>query len=75
MHLKPFYFDPNYVTPLNIATRDTEESVVQRVCDSSHCYEYWLDQFYLLMIMCAIDVRLFMFLFDVLAYSPYAQHW
>ena len=27
MHLKPFYFDPNYVTPLNIATRDTDESV------------------------------------------------
>ena len=27
-HLKPFYFDPKYVTPLNIATRDTDENVV-----------------------------------------------
>jgi hypothetical protein len=32
-HLKPFYFDPDYVTPLNIATRDTDESVVLRILD------------------------------------------
>ena len=32
-HLKPFYFDPNYVTPLNIATRDTDESVVIRILE------------------------------------------
>ena len=31
-HLKPF-FDPDYVTPMNIATRDTDESVVLRVLD------------------------------------------
>ena len=28
-----FYFDPNYVTPLNIATRDTDESVVLRILE------------------------------------------
>ena len=32
-HLKPFYFDPQYVTPLNIATRDTDESVVLQILE------------------------------------------
>jgi hypothetical protein len=25
-HLKPFYYDPDFITPLNIAARDSEES-------------------------------------------------
>jgi hypothetical protein len=32
-HLKPFYFDPNYVTPLKIATRDTDECVVLQILE------------------------------------------
>ena len=32
-HLKTFYFYPNYVTPLNIATRDTDKSVVLRILE------------------------------------------
>jgi len=31
--LKPFYFDPNYVTPINIATRDTDKSVVSQILE------------------------------------------
>jgi hypothetical protein len=31
MHLKPFYFDPQYITPLNIATKDTDETIVEQV--------------------------------------------
>jgi hypothetical protein len=27
-HIRPFYFDPNYVTPLNVAVKDTDETVV-----------------------------------------------
>ena len=30
-HLKPFYFDPNFVTPLNIAIRDMDECVVLQI--------------------------------------------
>ena len=30
-HLKPFFFDPPYITPLNIATRD--ESVVLQILE------------------------------------------
>ena len=30
-HLRPFYFDPNYVTPLNIAVKDTDEHVVEKI--------------------------------------------
>ena len=30
-HLKPFYFDPNFVTPLNIAIRN--ESIVLRILE------------------------------------------
>jgi hypothetical protein len=32
-HIKPFYFNPNYVTPINIATRDTDETVVEKILD------------------------------------------
>ena len=32
-HLRPFYFDPNYVTPLNIAANDTNEYVVEMIVD------------------------------------------
>jgi hypothetical protein len=30
-HLKPFYHDPNYTTPLNIAVKDTDEYVVEDI--------------------------------------------
>ena len=30
-HLHPFYFDPNYATPLNIAMKDTNKYVVERI--------------------------------------------
>jgi hypothetical protein len=30
-HLRPFYYDPNFVTPLNIAAKDSEESVVEKI--------------------------------------------
>jgi hypothetical protein len=30
-HLRPFYFDPDYVTPLNIAAKDTAEEVVEKI--------------------------------------------
>ena len=30
-HLKPFYYDPLYITPRNIATKDTAENVVLAV--------------------------------------------
>jgi hypothetical protein len=29
--LKPFQFDPTYVTPLNVAVKDTEEFVVEAI--------------------------------------------
>jgi len=32
-HLKPFYFDPNFVKHLNIATRDTDECVVLQILE------------------------------------------
>jgi len=32
-HLKPFYYDPDFVTPLNIAVRDSEESVVSEIVE------------------------------------------
>ena len=28
MHISPIYFDPNYVTPLNVAMKDTDDTVV-----------------------------------------------
>jgi hypothetical protein len=31
MHLRPFYFDPDFVTPLNIAVKDTDEYVVEKI--------------------------------------------
>ena len=31
MHIRPFYFDPNYVTPLNVAMKDTDETVVDAI--------------------------------------------
>jgi hypothetical protein len=31
MHLRPFYFDPDFVTPLNIAVKDTDEHVVEKI--------------------------------------------
>jgi transposase InsO family protein len=31
MHIRPFYFDPMFVTPLNIAVKDTDEHVVERI--------------------------------------------
>ena len=30
-HKRPFYFDPNYVTPLNIAAKDTDEYDVEKI--------------------------------------------
>ena len=30
-HLRPFYYDPEYVTPLNVAAKDTDEEVVQEI--------------------------------------------
>ena len=30
-HIRPFYFDPNYVTPLQIAAKDTDEYVVENI--------------------------------------------
>jgi hypothetical protein len=30
-HIRPFNFDPNYVTPLNIAAKDTDEYVVEKI--------------------------------------------
>ena len=30
-HIRPFYFDPNYVTPLNVAVNDTDETVVDTI--------------------------------------------
>ena len=30
-HLRPFYYDPQYVTPINVAARDTNEYVVKRI--------------------------------------------
>ena len=29
--MKPFYYDPDFVTPLNIATRDSDESAVSEI--------------------------------------------
>ena len=33
MHLKPFYYDPNFTTPLNIAAKDNNEFVVEAILD------------------------------------------
>jgi hypothetical protein len=30
-HIRPFYFHPTYVTPLNIAVKDTDETVVDAI--------------------------------------------
>ena len=30
-HIRPFYFDPTYVTPLKIAVKDTDETVVDTI--------------------------------------------
>ena len=30
-HLRPFYYDPQFVTPINVSTRDTKECVVKRI--------------------------------------------
>ena len=30
-HLKPFYHDPTYVVPLNIAVKDTDEYVIDQI--------------------------------------------
>jgi hypothetical protein len=30
-HLRPFYFDPNFVTPLNIAAKDADEHIVKKI--------------------------------------------
>ena len=30
-HIRPFYYDPAYVTPLNIAVKDTDETVVEMI--------------------------------------------
>ena len=30
-HIRPFYFDPTYVTPLNIAVKDTDKKVVDTI--------------------------------------------
>ena len=32
-HPRPFCFDPNYVIPLNIAAKDTNEYVVEKIFD------------------------------------------
>jgi len=48
-HLKPFYFDPHYVTPLNVATRDMDESVVLQILEhdfSDTENKLWLVQLY-----------------------------
>ena len=48
-HLKPIYFDPHYVTPLNIATRDMDESVVLQILEhdfSDTENKLWLVQWY-----------------------------
>ena len=29
--IRPFYYDPTYVTPLNIAVKDTDETVVDMI--------------------------------------------
>jgi Chromo (CHRromatin Organisation MOdifier) domain len=33
MHIRPFYFDPEFVTPLNIAVKDINEHVVDEILD------------------------------------------
>ena len=30
-HMRPFYFNPNYVTPLHVAVKDTDETVVDAI--------------------------------------------
>ena len=42
--LKPFYYDPDFVTPLNIAARDSDESVVSDILehDFSDPNKLWL---------------------------------
>jgi hypothetical protein len=32
-HLKPFIYDPDFVTPLNVAVKDTDEFVVESIVD------------------------------------------
>ena len=31
MHIRLFYFNPHYVTPLNVAVKDTDEAVVDAI--------------------------------------------
>ena len=47
-HLKPFYYDPLYINPPNIAGKDTEESVVQAVTahDFSDPMNKWMVQWF-----------------------------
>ena len=35
MHLKPFYYDPDEVIPLNIAIKDTHEQIVDEIIERS----------------------------------------
>ena len=47
-HIRPFYFDPTYVTPLKIAVKDTDETVVDTIVqhDSSRILmirSHWFD--------------------------------
>ena len=37
MHLKPFYYDPDEVIPLNIANKDTHEQIVDEIIE--HCID------------------------------------
>jgi len=30
-HIRPFYYDPAYVTPLNIAVKDTDKTVIEMI--------------------------------------------
>jgi hypothetical protein len=48
-HIKPFYFDPTYTTPLHVAVRDTDEYVVDHIVehkltDTGHLWRVrWAD--------------------------------
>jgi hypothetical protein len=48
-HIKPFYYDPNYTTPLNIATKDSEERIVERILEHNFddpLNKLWLVKWY-----------------------------
>ena len=42
MHIRPFYFDPKYLTPLNVATKDTDEAVVDAILQHDFLDTKWL---------------------------------